>query len=222
MSEWQEDNFLERLAHNSKEDAVPMLCPEVEALYVGSDSGGVGPISAQLHQHIEHCPLCLDLQRRLDLFDKADSLVLDSEAIEAEKHLDSWLKGFLASESLNLRAPTSVPTPREVVSRAPSKTRMSWMVNWAVSTAAMILVVAGVVYFRRSSNIQTPVPVVVRTTQDNLPTPAKPSEEQVAREVNPFGEMQPQVGFRKTLPRQRLPSTFRPPEKTRCQPKARN
>ena len=71
MSEWQEDNFLERLAHDSKEDAVPMLCPEVEALYVGSDSGGVGPISAQLHQHIEHCPLCLDLQRRLDLFDRA-------------------------------------------------------------------------------------------------------------------------------------------------------
>ncbi len=210
MSEWQEDNFLERLAHNSKENAVPVLCPEVEALSGGSDSGGVGPISAQLHRHIEHCPLCSDLHRRLDLFDKAESLVLDSEAIEAEKHLGFWLKGFLASESLNLRASTSVSTPREAVSQAPAKTRMLWVMNWALSAAAMILVVAGVVYFRRSVNMQTPVPVVVRTTTDDLPTPAKPSEEPAAPEVNPVGEVQPQVVVPKNPPAPKAPKLFPP------------
>lgn len=213
MSEWQEDNFLERLAHNSKENAVPVLCPEVEALYSGSDSGGIGPISPQLHQHIEHCPLCSDLRRRLDLFDKAESLVLDSEAIEAEKHLDSWLKGFLASESLNLCAPTSVSTPREAVSQAPAKTRMLWTVNWALSAAAMILVVAGVVYFRRSANMQTPVPVVVRTTPDGPPTPAKPSDEQATPEVNPFGEAQPQVVVPKNPPTPKAPKLVPPSRK---------
>src|ERR1700740_2078219 len=108
MSDWREDNFLEKLAHSSPKHSGISLCSEAESLCANADSEEIGPISGKLGQHIEHCPVCSDLHRRLVQFDQANDHDVDFVAIEAEKRLDSWLKGLLSSRSLNPQAPLVV------------------------------------------------------------------------------------------------------------------
>jgi hypothetical protein len=114
MSEWREDNFLERLANDGLAGTGRKLCPEAEILRAVAHHAGTSTISIELRKHLELCPACSDLQRRLAMFDQPVSVDLDSQALEAERRLDSWIKGLLASRTLDVQAPRpaafSVPT----------------------------------------------------------------------------------------------------------------
>jgi hypothetical protein len=172
MSEWREDDFLERLAHSSPKRMGPGVCPEAEILCASVESEGTGPISAKLAQHIERCPACSDLRRRLVLFDQPESIGLDPDAMEAERCLDSWLKGFLASEARNPQVPSTASTPMAVLYPSAPRTRWFWKMQWALAAASMVMFTVGVVYIWRSIAARTPATEMARAARDQLaPTP---------------------------------------------------
>lgn len=164
MNEWREDNFLERLTHNSREHACPGFCREIEILCSTAGSESNGPISAKLRKHIEHCEMCSNLWHRLALFDQPESLGLDSEAIEVERRLDSWLKGFLAAQPGTIQAPPDVSAPKLLA--YPLKGRRLWKMEWALAAAAIAVIAVGIVYFRRSITAQTPVQMTAQTNAE--------------------------------------------------------
>jgi hypothetical protein len=191
MSEWREDNFLEKLAHSSPKHAGINLCPEAQSLCTRADSEETGTISGKLSQHIEHCSVCSDLHRRLMLFDQPASLGLDSDAIEAEKRLDSWLKGFLASQSMNSQAPLVVSAPSTVPLRSTSNPRPFWQMQWALAATAIAVIALGVLYIRRSITAQAPAPMIAQATSDGR-SPAQ-AESQVPTEQVSATEQHPQA-----------------------------
>src|SRR5450631_1918982 len=100
MSEWQQDNFLERLTHSSPIRVGIGMCPEAEAFHALPNLEGSDAAAGELSQHLVSCPRCSDLRQRVDLFDRQTELEIDSEIVEAEKRLDSWLRGLLSSQEL--------------------------------------------------------------------------------------------------------------------------
>jgi len=153
MSEWREDSFLEKLADSPKRGGLG--CAEAEALCASVDAEGVSAIPAKLLRHIKHCPICLDLQRRLLLFDQADGSYVDAETVSAEKRLDSWLKGFLASRSFRPQAPHEVLELRAIPKPSIGKPRRFWRIQWALAAAATIVIATSVGYIWHSISALT-------------------------------------------------------------------
>jgi hypothetical protein len=175
MSDWGEENFLEKLAHSSAKYGVAGLCPEAEILCASAEPGGTGPISAKLSHHLESCPVCSDLRRRLFLFEQSLGFGLDAEAKEAEKRLDSWMKGFLVSQSLNARVPPVESTPKIITYPSAPKPRPFLKMQWALAAAAIVTITVGVVYIRRSIVALTPATEVAQARQDQAAAvPAAP------------------------------------------------
>jgi hypothetical protein len=187
MNEWREDNFLERLTHNSREHAGPGSCPETEILCSTAGSESNGPISAKLLKHIEHCEMCSNLWHRLALFDQPESLGLDSEAIEVERRLDSWLKGFLVAQPGTIQAQPDVSAPKLL--SYPLKGRRLWKMEWALAAAAIAVIAVGVGHFRRPITAQTPAPMTAQTTAEGQSlaraNSQAPFEKHSATEQNP-------------------------------------
>src|SRR5262249_4348756 len=163
MSEWREDNFLERLANARPERAGVELCPKAEVFDATVDSEGSATISDELLQHIRQCPVCFDLQNRLTLFDQADSLSMAPEVMETERRLDAWLKGFLASRKLRPAAQLVLAAPEKAPIFVP-KPRPFLRPQWALAAAAMLVLAVGAVYIHRSTNVSLPRSEMARTT----------------------------------------------------------
>jgi hypothetical protein len=210
MSEWREDNFLESLAHRSAKHMGAGLCPEAEILCARAEPDGMGPISAKLNQHVSRCPQCSDLRHRLALFDRPESFAAaDTDAIEAERRVESWMKGFLASQSLHPQVP-SVSAPKALSYPSTPSARPFWNMQWGLAAAAIIIIAVGVVYIRRSTIALAPSTEVARATPDQVPPSPTPSDSQSSP-----GPMSPvQAPFRtvapKSSPRPKVRKPFSP------------
>ncbi len=191
MSDWREDNFLERLTHSSPIPAGLGLCPEAEALHARASSEGIEAVADRLSQHIVGCPLCSDLYRRLEMFDQAGDLEADLSVIEVEKRLDSWLKGFLSSQSLSPQTESlpSAAAPKTTPLPFHPKRSLFWQLQWGLAAAAILVITFGVVYFRRSIIASTPAPMVARVAPAQ-PPPA-PSEPQASPKPVPPDQARP-------------------------------
>jgi hypothetical protein len=116
------------------------------------------------------------------MFDQPASLELDSGVIEAEKRLDSWLKGFLSSQSLSPQT-ESLPLPAEpktTALRSHPKRSLFWQLQWGLAAAAILAFTFGVVYFWRSIIALTPAPTVARVAP--VQPPPAPSDSQASPE----------------------------------------
>jgi len=156
MNDWREENFLERLAHSSWKEAGDTQCPAAELLSTAVKVQGSNVVSGELSQHIQECTACREIQRRLALFDESDMIDSDPQVIEAERRLDSWMKGFLSSRSLSPPVPTAVASSGLRLSPATLKARPLWRMQWVLATVATIVIGAGLVYIRRSINSLSP------------------------------------------------------------------
>src|SRR5262249_12309743 len=155
MSEWSEDNFLERLAQSAAERMSTGICPKADDVSANVDSGGLKAISDELRQHMQHCPACSDLQRRLTLFEQASGSETSPDTLEAEGRLGAWLRGFLASQDLR-RQVLAAPPPKGVELAFTPKRRPFWQMQWALAAAAAIVLAAGLIYFRRQAMVLQP------------------------------------------------------------------
>ncbi len=186
---------MERLTHSSPMRAAIGMCREAEALHVQEKSEGIDAAGYKLSQHTISCPQCFALRQRLELFDQEDGLNR-FRGLEAEKHLDSWLKGFLSSQALGpppapwVRAPElrTVPLPFR-----PKRSMVSH-IQWSLAAAAMLVIALGGIYIWRSLVALTPAPSIARATPgehlspspEPLPVPGSaPGEDSKPKRVEP-------------------------------------
>jgi hypothetical protein len=198
MSDWREDNFVERLARRSWRRAALLSCPAADSLGSVAVSAGLAAIPSRLGEHIGLCPTCSDLHRRLLLFDRPANLDLDSDTIQAGERLDSWLKGFLAAQPARSQAPAT-PLPKVISFPLSSNPQRFWNVQLVLAAAAMFVIAASALYIRRSTTPHSPTPESARATPNQPPTAR--SDSQTSPLPMPASQSHPQTAWPKTSAR---------------------
>ena len=150
MTSWREDNFLERLMPHlrQKTDATREPCPAPELLCAFAEDRLDAPSRDALATHLGRCPACAELHRRLLSFGTTHVPVQESEWRNAEKRLGNWMNAFLHAQATHARLDaeaerigTARGWGREWVS--------SWKIQWGVSVAAGLVLMAATVFFLR-------------------------------------------------------------------------
>ena len=192
MTEWNEDNFLEKITPLLGRSVGRALCSEASALSAVAGGQASEIVKKAIAVHTLGCPTCTDLQRRLERFDDPALAGDDAEWGQTEKRLDNWLQSFLASDA--------------AVHRKRDRTRSSRLLRWWKSLTNPIIVrrfrlalvpagtlalvicsfLAGRVSVLRSPQVGSEVMSLKR-----LPTTVAPSSavtEQRASETKPTGK----------------------------------
>src|SRR5208282_4007274 len=175
MSEWNEHNFVDKLAHASRPTNGVALCPEAELLLSAMEQDDTAEVPEIVSNHLERCPFCAEVRSRLLLFDQPETSAVDSEALDVEGRLDSWMKGFLDSQALFARASSLDATSKLLSYPGALKPRRFPKVLWTLAAAATLILALGFVYLRRSTispapSISTPSVDVARNTPDQPPS----------------------------------------------------
>jgi hypothetical protein len=108
MSDWNEDNFLDKLSDLTGKNASRERCAEAENLSARADSEDAAEIADKIREHKRTCAICSDLRERLSKFDEDDVAGretgragaeerMDEEGAAAEERLDAWFKEFLSA-----------------------------------------------------------------------------------------------------------------------------
>lgn len=156
MSDWKEDNYLEKLALPLGARSILELCPDAELLLSSTEQTGSANVSESVSQHLEHCPTCAEIRSRLLQFDQPENSAANPQTLDAEGRLDSWMKGFLTSQSLHPLIPSTRKSPNFLSYPATPKPRRSPKVLWTLAAAAALIMALGFVYFHRSTISPTP------------------------------------------------------------------
>lgn len=185
MTGWNEDNFLERLLAQVRQQrsAKRDPCPDAETLCAVLEGEAPALLREQVTEHLRHCPDCADLQSRLLNFDTGTSPEPEAVWKETRKRLDNWLEGFLRSEAANLRAARSTaPSRKGVRWETFWSPFISWKVVWGLGVAALLVLIADAVLvleLRREQPPQVQVaarPAVSQKQSANAQPPEKPVE----------------------------------------------
>jgi len=114
MAGWNEDNFLEKLLAQARQQtgAEGGPCPDSETLCAVLEGEAPAPLRQLVLEHVRHCPDCAFLQYRLLNFEAGASPEPEAVWGETRKRLDNWLEGFLPSKTANVRTPKPAPAPR--------------------------------------------------------------------------------------------------------------
>ena len=117
-------------------------CPQVEALRAVADSEASENLKKAIAAHTAECPTCRDLQQRLQAFDAPRLTGQEAEWERTEGRLESWLKGFLASEGAVYKVDrrTRESHPRLWWKRL-TTLPVGWRMRWVLVPAATIAVV---------------------------------------------------------------------------------
>lgn len=142
MTRWNEDNFLEELMLPLRRGLAADPCPQVEALRAVADSEASENLKKAIAAHTAECPTCRDLQQRLQAFDAPRLTGQEAEWERTEGRLESWLKGFLASEGAVYKVDrrTRESHPRLWWKRL-TTLPVGWRMRWVLVPAATIAVV---------------------------------------------------------------------------------
>ena len=145
MTGWNEDNFLERLLAQVRQQrgAERDPCPDAETLCAVLEGEAPAPLRKQVAEHLKHCADCAELQNRLLNFDTETSPEPEAVWKETRKRLDNWLEGFLRSEAAKFRA-AKPPVRSRRVPRWETLWRplISWKVVWGLGVAALLVLIA--------------------------------------------------------------------------------
>jgi hypothetical protein len=168
MTGWNEDNFLERLLAQVRQQrgAERDPCPDAETLCAVLEGEAPAPLRELVTEHLRHCADCAELQNRLLNFDAGTSPEPEAVWKETRKRLDNWLEGFLRSEAANLRA-AKPPVSSRRVPRWETLWRplISWKVVWGLGVAALLVLIADGVLVMELRRGQPPrVQVATRAT----------------------------------------------------------
>jgi len=197
MSEWREDNFLERLSQRSQGDAGEDLCPLARTLYESASIDGPASISSEMIRHLKHCATCCDLYERILQFEQPSNSTSEAETSEALRRLDSWLKEFLRGETRKREIPDVPPDPMPSPRVSPPARdiatglgRFFGRLQWGFAIAAATIVLVAGVYIYRSVVALTPAPQVARAISE----PATPtsSETKSDQAQEPLKEVRPE------------------------------
>jgi len=143
MTGWNEDNFLEQLMPLARRRRAADVCPQVEALRAVADGQASENAKKTIAAHTAICPVCRSLQQRLQAFDEPLLSGQGADWEQTEGRLDSWLKGFLASEGAvyEVDSRTRESRPRlwwQRLTTLPAIWPMRWVLVLAVTIAVVI------------------------------------------------------------------------------------
>jgi hypothetical protein len=214
MSGWNEDNFLEKLLAEVRQQrgAEPDPCPDAETLCAVLEGEAPAPLTKQVREHLRHCLDCRELQSRLLSFDTGTSPEPEAAWKETRKRLDNWLEGFLRSEAANLGAAKST-APSRKGARAETFWRplISWKVAWGLGVVALLVLIANgvlVLELRRGRPPQVQVAARPAVSQ-RQPANAQPSEKPVVGAPLVGARAKPEQGLPQVA--ERLPSVPQSP-----------
>ncbi len=178
MTNWNEDNFLERLMPHLRHHggSKKRTCPDSTTISAFMENRLRRSDQDAIANHLSQCPECAELHDRLVSFVKATAGAQDSEWENAEKRLAMWMSGFLETQAhARQSAARSDVAPAErftekrqqwswkpqvalATSSESDATRAkgsakrwdwwSWNLQLALSATAAILLVAGAVFLR--------------------------------------------------------------------------
>ena len=148
MTDWNEDNFLERLLAQARQQGGLERdpCPDAETLCAVLEGEAPALLREQVREHLKHCPNCAALESRLQNFEAGSSPEPEAVWKETRKRLDNWLEGFLRAEDAKLRAAKSAgPSPGGSRWEAFWRPLISRKVVWGMGVAALLVLIADVV-----------------------------------------------------------------------------
>jgi hypothetical protein len=186
MTGWNEDNFLEQLLAQARQEGGAQRdpCPDAETLCAVLEGEAPAPLREQVTDHLGHCRDCASLQGRLLNFEAGSSPEPEAVWKETRKRLDNWLEGFLRSEAANLRAAKSTAPSREVDRRETFWSPfISWMVPWGVGVVVLLVLIADGMLVMKLRHARPPqMPVAARpAVPPNPPVSAVPTENQAEK-----------------------------------------
>jgi hypothetical protein len=150
MTDWNEDNFVERLAPQlrKKEARAVSPCPDAETLLAVIEGAASEPERNAVNDHLSQCAACAELRSRLLNFESLSPPEPEAGWNQTETRLDNWLEGFLRSEPTHSHVPQSDQPPKRVFSWGsianfftPMKT--AW--RWGVALALVLIAIAPLV-----------------------------------------------------------------------------
>ena len=101
MTDWNEDNFLEKLEPllRQKCGGAGGPCPDAETLCAVIEGEARGPEQDAVIEHLSRCASCAELRSRLLNFESVIPPEPEAEWKQTRIRLDNWLEGFLRSEA---------------------------------------------------------------------------------------------------------------------------
>jgi hypothetical protein len=130
MSDWNEDNFLERLMpqRRSGQDAAHDSCPDAGSLCAYAEDRLRGVAHDAIAAHVKECKACAEIYERLLNFASPRTALAESEWIGVEKRLGNWMDSFLHADSRRRREAARQE-------QAPASSRRGWLSTWKVQWA---------------------------------------------------------------------------------------
>jgi hypothetical protein len=179
-------------------------CPEAEAFCAVADGEASEDLKNAIAVHAARCPVCRDLQQRLQAFDAPMLTGQEAESKRIERRLDSWLESFLASDAAVHRVGrrTKESHPHHWWRRLASPP-IAWRMRWVLVPAATLAVVICSFLAGRLS-APRPRQLASDTTSNRTlspaPIPAPTVAEGRSPERTPDRESQPSQGAPQTHP----------------------
>ena len=181
MMDWNEDNFLERLAPQLRREGAAEQghCPDAATLCAVMEGEAPDTARKTVAEHVAQCPACADLQRRLAVFDQEGPPEPEAVWKETRNRLDHWLEKFLRSEAALGAAQRAKPFGGTLSWENISSRFSSWKVQWALGVAVVLVFIAGAVLLKDVKRPRYPsVEVATRPSVPQEPQPyGAPAEE---------------------------------------------
>lgn len=148
--DWNEDNFLERLAPQLRREGAAEQghCPDAATLCAVMEGEAPDTARKTVAEHVAQCPACADLQRRLAVFDQEGPPEPEAVWKETRNRLDHWLEKFLRSEAALGAAQRAKPFGGTLSWENISSRFSSWKVQWALGVAVVLVFIAGAVLLK--------------------------------------------------------------------------
>jgi hypothetical protein len=159
---FSEDNFLERLMPDLRREKSERMesCPDAQLLAAFVDEEVSPTVKQTVTAHLAQCAGCSEICARLVSFAQPQTQDAEGQNAEwpnADKRLQNWMDGFLASQAV-AGFPPAAEKPQLVPGNVLPKRSSWWGLPWALgsATAVLAILVGGALIAERTGWISTP------------------------------------------------------------------
>ena len=152
MSDWNEDNFFERLTPQLRRKlrGENGPCPDADTLCAVIEGAAAGPERESVIAHVSGCHVCADVGNRLLKFERASEHEPEVGWNQSRIRLDNWLEGFLRSEAARFRSaqpakPSWIASARNGVWDFVTSMKIVWALS---AVLAVVVTVDGFLFLR--------------------------------------------------------------------------
>jgi len=172
MNVWTEQNFLERLVPQLRQDKriKTESCPDAELLTSFTDDQVAPFVRQAISAHLEHCTQCSELCLRLTNFNETIAPAQDTEWVNVEKRLNNWMEGLLDSHS---EGKSNAPAANVLVLQGDELpgARIWWRFSRAMAAAAALVLIVGGIFLTKRVWLLSPAQIATTQPPASAPNP---------------------------------------------------